>query len=250
MSPEYKIRLLLILIRSFVKLPQSLINNLRDAMKSKRPSTANYRPSFVEEQGLAKRGCRLIAGIDEVGRGPLAGPVMAAAVILPLDLKTPWLHLVRDSKQLSTETREHLFPLIYEAAIAVGIGEVSAEAIDEHGIARATKIAMRQAVNNLGTPPDALLIDFVRLPEINLLQRCIPKGDCKSISIACASIIAKVTRDRLMIELDKIYPGYGFAGHKGYATREHLESIGRLGACPIHRKSFAPFRLALDLGNL
>jgi ribonuclease HII len=218
-------------------------------MKTK-PHSTKFRPSFAEEQALVKRGCRLIAGIDEVGRGPLAGPVMAAAVILPLDLDTEWLHLVNDSKQLSAETRERLFPLICEAAIAFGIGEVSAEAIDEHGIARATKMAMRQAVRNLDTQPDALLIDFVRLPEINLPQRCIPKGDCKSISIACASIIAKVTRDRLMVELDKTYPGYGFAGHKGYATKEHLESIERLGACPIHRKCFSPFKPTLDLGNL
>ena len=218
-------------------------------MKTK-SSKAVYHPSFAEEQTLVKRGCRLIAGIDEVGRGPLAGPVMAAAVILPLDLDTEWLHLVNDSKQLTAETRERLFPLICESAIAFGIGEVSAEAIDEHGIAGATKMAMRQAVSNLDTPPDALLIDFVRLPEINLPQRCIPKGDCKSISIACASIIAKVMRDRLMVELDKTYPGYGFAGHKGYATREHLESIERLGACPIHRKCFSPFRLELDLGNI
>ena len=218
-------------------------------MKSKSHSDEHYQPSFVEEQALAKRGCRLIAGIDEVGRGPLAGPVMAGAVILPLNLETPWLHLVYDSKQLSEKMREHLFPLIYEAAIAVGIGEISSEAIDEYGIARATKMAMKAAIAELDPPPDALLIDFVRLTEINLPQRCIPKGDCKSISIACASIIAKVTRDRLMVELDKLHPGYGFAAHKGYATREHLESIRRLGACPIHRMCFSPFRPTLDFGN-
>ena len=217
-------------------------------MKTK-PRSPKYRPSFAEEQALDRQGCRLIAGIDEVGRGPLAGPVMAAAVILPLDLDTEWLHLVNDSKQLTAETREQLFPWIYEAAIAVGIGEVSSEAIDEHGIARATKMAMTKAIANCVTKPDALLIDFVRLPEINLPQRCIPKGDCRSISIACASIVAKVTRDRLMIELDKMYPGYGFAAHKGYATKKHLESIERLGACPIHRKCFSPFRLELDLGK-
>jgi ribonuclease HII len=216
-------------------------------MKPKSKNNTKYRPSFAEEQALVKRGCRLIAGIDEVGRGPLAGPVMAAAVILPLDLDTEWLHLVNDSKQLSAETRERLFSLICEAAIAFGIGEVSAEAIDEHGIGRATKMAMKAAIGKLDPKPDALLIDFVRLPEINLPQRCIPKGDCRSISIACASIVAKVTRDRLMVELDKTYPGYGFAGHKGYATKEHLESIERLGACPIHRMCFSPFRLELDL---
>ena len=219
-------------------------------MKPRSKRNTKYRPSFAEEQALAKRGCRLIAGIDEVGRGPLAGPVMAAAVILPIDLDTEWLHLVNDSKQLTAETREQLFPLIYEAAIAVGIGEVSAEAIDEHGIARATKMAMKSAISKLDPKPDALLIDFVRLPEINLPQRCIIKGDCKSISIACASIIAKVTRDRLMVELDNMYPGYGFAAHKGYATKKHLENIERLGACPIHRMCFSPFRLELDLGNI
>ena len=218
-------------------------------MKPKSHSDAKNPPTFAEEQKLAKQGYRLIAGIDEVGRGPLAGPVMAAAVILPPGIETDWLHLVRDSKQLTAETREHLCPLIYEAAIAVGIGEVSAAAIDKNGIARATKMAMRQAVDNLATPPDALLIDFVRLTEVNLPQRCIVKGDQLSISIACASIIAKVTRDRLMVELDKLHPGYGFATHKGYATKEHLESIERLGACPIHRMCFSPFRPALDLGN-
>jgi ribonuclease HII len=218
-------------------------------MKPKSHSDAKNPPTFAEEHKLAKQGYRLIAGIDEVGRGPLAGPVMAGAVILPLNLDTPWLHLVRDSKQLTAETREHLCPLIHEAAIAVGIGEVSAEAIDKHGIARATKMAMRQAVDNLSTTPDALLIDFVRLTEVNLPQRCIVKGDQISLSIACASIIAKVIRDRLMVELDKLHPGYGFAAHKGYATKEHLESIERLGACPIHRMCFSPFRPALDLGR-
>jgi len=215
-------------------------------MKPKSRSTS-YTPSFDEERKLARQGCRLIAGIDEVGRGPLAGPVMAAAVILPLDLDTEWLPLVNDSKQLTPEMREQLFPLICGSAIAVGIGEVPSQGIDEHGIARATKMAMKKAIASLKTKPDALLIDFVRLTEVNLPQRCIPKGDCRSISIACASIIAKVTRDRLMVELDREYPGYGFADHKGYATKEHLENIERLGACPIHRMCFSPFKLALDL---
>lgn len=215
-----------------------------------KPHTTRYTPSFDEERKLAGRGCRLIAGIDEVGRGPLAGPVMAAAVILPLDLDTEWLSQVNDSKQLTPETREQLYPLIYKSAIAVGIGEVPAEGIDKHGIARATKIAMKKAIANLDTKPDALLIDFVRLTEVNLPQRCIPKGDCRSVSIACASIIAKVTRDRLMVEMDRTYPGYGFAEHKGYATKEHLESIERLGACPIHRMCFSPFRPQMDLGQI
>jgi ribonuclease HII len=215
-------------------------------MKTK-PSGSKHHPGFAEEQALARRGCRLIAGIDEVGRGPLAGPVMAAAVILPVNFDAPWLHLVNDSKQLAAEMREQLFPLICESAVAVGIGESSAEAIDEHGIVRATKMAMKAAIGKLDPKPDALLIDFVQLSEINLPQRCIPKGDGKSVSIACASIVAKVTRDRLMIELNRTYPGYGFARHKGYATREHLDNIERLGACPIHRMCFSPFRPELDL---
>lgn len=219
-------------------------------MKPKSKNTTNHLPGFIEEQALVKLGFRLIAGIDEVGRGPLAGPVMAAAVILPLDLDIEWLNLINDSKQLTTETREQLYPLIYESAVAIGIGEMSSEAIDEYGIVRATKMAMKKAIARLDTKPDALLIDFVRLTEVNLPQRCIPKGDCKSISIACASIIAKVTRDRLMVEMDRTYPGYGFAGHKGYATKEHLESIERLGACPIHRMCFSPFRPEMDLGKI
>lgn len=202
------------------------------------------RPTFIEEQRLAKQGYRFIAGVDEVGRGPLAGPVVAAAVILPLNLDVHWLSLVRDSKELTPKRRESLFSLIGEAAVAIGVGYVPPEAIDAQGIVRATRMAMRSSVANLTQSPDFLLIDFVALPELALPQKSITKGDSLSLSIACASIIAKVTRDRLMMELDKVHPGYGFARHKGYATREHLLNLRQLGSCTIHRKCFAPVRLA------
>ena len=198
------------------------------------------RPSFSEENGLAEQGYRLIAGIDEAGRGPLAGPVVAAAVILPPDLDTPWLPLVRDSKQLTPERREFLFPLIGDVAIALGVGHAAPDVIDAHGIMKATRMAMRSAVELLSTPPDFLLIDYLTLSELSLPQRGIVKGDSRSLSIACASIIAKVTRDRLMVAFDELYPEYGFARHKGYATREHLSNLRRFGACPIHRKCFSP----------
>ena len=210
------------------------------------PAEIVKHPSFIEEERLAKQGYRFIAGIDEVGRGPLAGPVVAAAVILPLDLVAPWLPLVRDSKELTPKRRASLFPLIEAAAIAIGVGFTGPEVIDDQGIVRATKIAMRSAVEQLAQAPDFLLIDFVALPEITISQRSITKGDRHSISIACASIIAKVTRDGIMVELDEAYPGYGFARNKGYATREHLLSLRQLGACPIHRKRFAPVRFSLE----
>lgn len=212
----------------------------------KTPTEIAQHPSFIEEERLAEQGYRFIAGIDEVGRGPLAGPVVAAAVILPLDLVAPWLPLVRDSKKLTPKRRASLFPLIESAAIAIGVGYTPPEVIDTQGIVRATRMAMRSAVARLPHTPDFLLIDFVALPELTFSQRSITKGDSRSLSIACASIIAKVTRDRIMVELNEEYPGYGFARHKGYATREHLLSLRQLGACPIHRKCFAPVRFSLE----
>lgn len=202
------------------------------------------RPTSIEEKRLAEQGYRFIAGIDEVGRGPLAGPVVAAAVILPPDLDAPWLPLVRDSKQLTPKRRELLFPLIGEVAIAIGVGHTPPEVIDAHGIMKATRIAMCSAVKLLSPFPDFLLIDFLTLSELSLPQRGIVKGDSRCLSIACASIIAKVTRDRLMVALDELYPEYGFARHKGYATREHLSNLRRFGACPIHRKCFSPVTLS------
>ena len=212
----------------------------------KTPTDIAQHPSFIEEKRLVKQGYRLIAGIDEVGRGPLAGPVVAAAVILPLDLDAPWLPLVHDSKKLTPNRRASLFPLIEAVAIAIGVGDAPPGVIDTHGIVTATKMAMHSAVARLSQTPDFLLIDFIALPELGFSQRSITKGDSRSLSIACASIIAKVTRDRIMVELDEAYPGYGFVRHKGYATREHLLSLRQLGACPIHRKYFAPVRFSLD----
>ncbi len=208
----------------------------------RRQHKPSYKPSFAEEQQLEEQGYRLIAGIDEVGRGPLAGPLVAAAVIMPLKPDISWLTLVRDSKQLTPERRESLFPLINETAIGIGFGILTPDAIDSCGMTMAVSKAMCSAVEHLPCPPDFLLIDHVRLPELDLPQKGITKGDSLSLSIACASIVAKVTRDRMMVALDEVYPGYGFARHKGYATREHLTTLRRLGACPIHRRCFAPVR--------
>lgn len=197
-------------------------------------------PSFIEERLLEKQGYRYIAGIDEVGRGALAGPVVAAAIILPLHIRTPWLGLVNDSKLLSPVKRELLFPHIYKAAIAVGIGQASCKMIDKYGIVRATRLAMKRAVRQLSPSPETLLIDYMLLPEVRLPQRGVINGDSRCLSIACASIIAKVTRDRIMRELDRTYPGYDLARHKGYGTRQHLDCLYRLGPSPIHRRSFRP----------
>ena len=180
--------------------------------------------------------------MDEVGRGPLAGPLIAAAVILPLNRDIPWLKLVRDSKQLTPQRRECLFPLIQETALGVGIGVVTPEAIDGNGMTRANRMALRSAIEHLPRRPDFVLTDYFKLPDLKLPQKSITKGDSLCFSIACASIVAKVIRDSIMTEMDNVYPGYGFARHKGYATREHLLSLSRLGACPIHRRCFAVVR--------
>jgi ribonuclease HII len=199
-------------------------------------------PSFVEEEMLVAQGYQRIAGVDEAGRGPLAGPVVAAAVILPHDMDTPWLDLVRDSKQLSSSLRELLFDHIHKVATGIGVGVVDAGIIDRQGIIKATRLAMKLAIEQLRPLPESLLIDYISLPEVKLPQKCITRGDSLCFSIACASIIAKVARDHRMIELDKAYPGYGLASHKGYGTREHLACLRRLGPSPIHRYSFRPVR--------
>ena len=204
------------------------------------------RPTFAEEQELWQQGYRFIAGIDEVGRGPLAGPVAAAAVILPSESDAPWLLQVRDSKKLRPRRREFLSESIREAAVAISIGMVSPEIIDEKGIVAATRLAMRYAVEQLPQAPDFLLIDAITLPDLAIPQDSIIRGDALSLSIAAASIIAKVARDRLMIEFDSLYPGYGFSRNKGYATGEHLSNLKQLGPCPIHRKSFRPVRELLE----
>ena len=176
-----------------------------------------------------------ICGIDEVGRGPFAGPVVAGAVILPKD--HPILYL-NDSKKLSEKKREELYEVILKEAVATGIGMASPARIDEINILQATYEAMRMAISNLSVQPDLLLNDAVTIPEIEIMQIPIIKGDAKSVSIAAASILAKVTRDRLMVEYEKVFPGYDFASNKGYGTKAHIEGLKKLGPTPIHRMSF------------
>ena len=179
--------------------------------------------------------CDYICGIDEAGRGPLAGPVVAGAVILPKGLKIPYLN---DSKQLSEKKREELYDVIMEQALSVGVGIVSPERIDEINILQATYEAMREAVGKLSYRPDVLLNDAVIIPELTIPQEKIIKGDAKSLSIAAASVIAKVTRDRMMKAYHELFPEYGFDKHKGYGSKEHIEMIQKIGPCAIHRRSF------------
>ena len=179
--------------------------------------------------------CLAICGIDEVGRGPLAGPVVAGAVILPRDTEILYLN---DSKKLSEKKREALYDEIMEKAVAVGIGMTSPARIDEINILQATYEAMRMAIDKLQVRPDLLLNDAVTIPGVEISQVPIVKGDAKSISIAAASIVAKVTRDRMMKEYEEIFPGYDFASNKGYGTKAHIQALKTLGPCVIHRRSF------------
>ncbi|MCR5320950.1 MAG: ribonuclease HII [Lachnospiraceae bacterium] len=176
-----------------------------------------------------------ICGIDEVGRGPLAGPVVTGAVILPKDCKILYLN---DSKKLSEKKREELYSVITKEAVAYALGFNTPERIDEINILQATLEAMREAVSKLSPQPDLLLNDAVTIPKVDIKQVPIIKGDAKSVSIAAASIVAKVTRDRMMVEYDEIYPEYGFASNKGYGSAEHIAALKKYGPCPIHRKSF------------
>lgn len=179
--------------------------------------------------------CRYICGIDEVGRGPLAGPLVAAAVILPKDMD---IYYLNDSKQLSEKKREQLFEEIMDNAVAVGIGFADEKCIDQINILQADYVAMREAISKLAVTPDILLNDAVTIPDVAIFQVPIIKGDAKSVSIAAASIVAKVTRDRFMVEMDKEYPGYGFASNKGYGSAQHIAKIKEAGPTPIHRKTF------------
>ena len=195
------------------------------------------------ERIAQQQGFQAIAGLDEVGRGPLAGPVVAAAVILPAELV---LLEVNDSKQLSAAKREELFTLIQAQALAIGVGIVSETVIDQINIYQATKQAMMEALEQLAIPADYLLLDALNLEKSPLPQVNLIKGDAKSVSIAAASIIAKVTRDRLMADYDQQFPGYGFARNAGYGTAAHLAGLAELGPCPIHRRSFAPIKELLN----
>ena len=199
-------------------------------------------PHFREESDFIRQGLKLVAGVDEAGRGALAGPVVAGAVILGKQRKSGWLRDVQDSKQLSSETREELFRIITADAISFGVGIVSHTYIDTFGIVPATRLAMRLAVAELTPAPQALLIDFLRLPDIPLSQKGIVDGDAVCVSIACASIVAKVSRDRLMRRLDERFSEYRLGQHKGYGTPGHLDLLVKYGPSCYHRKSFAPVR--------
>lgn len=208
----------------------------------KRASAPRQGELFPRPRGLYSfereawsQGLRLVAGVDEVGRGPLAGPVVAAAVILDPARRIAGL---RDSKLLTEVQRKRLAEEIWAKALAIGLGEADSVTIDRINILEATRLAMRQALMRLPDPPQLILIDAVRLPALSYPQRAIIKGDRRSASIAAASIVAKVHRDRLMAEWDRHYPGYGFAEHKGYGTSIHQAALRRYGPCPLHRRSF------------
>jgi len=204
-------------------------------------------PTLREELTLLKSGHTAVAGLDEAGRGAWAGPVYAAAVVLPID--NPDLPIlldgVRDSKQLNPRRREALLPAIQRVAQAAGVGWADAGEIDAQGIVRATELAMQRALGNLKSHVDVLLIDFMQLPDVDLPQRCLPKADIHCLSVAAASIVAKVSRDRIMVTMDERFPGYDFASHKGYGTRAHQTALAELGPSPIHRKTWRPIQSLL-----
>ena len=197
------------------------------------------------ENNLYKEGVTLIAGVDEVGRGPLIGPVVACACILPVNF---YHKDIKDSKKLSEKKREEMYKIIKENAISIGLGIVSEKVIDEVNIYEATKIAMKEAIKNLNISPEHVLIDAMKL-ELNIPSTSIIKGDDKSESIAAASIIAKVTRDHMLDEMDKEYPMYDLKNNKGYGTKKHLEALQTYGPCKYHRVSYSPVRNALNEKN-
>ena len=187
------------------------------------------------ERNCRQSGAKAVAGLDEAGRGPLAGPVVAASVILPEGV---FIKGLNDSKKLSPQKRDELYEIIQKEAVSVGVGIVDEKSIDEVNILNATKLAMKAAIDSMKVKPDFLLIDAVELEGLEIKQKAIIRGDSLSASIAAASIVAKVTRDRIMEEMDKTYPEYGFCRHKGYGTEEHIDAIKKYGICPIHRISF------------
>jgi ribonuclease HII len=208
---------------------------------------SNKEPNSRIEAGLYRHGIKPIAGLDEAGRGSWAGPLTAAAVILPPPgpgLDQQFLGL-RDSKQLTAKQRRHWEQEIRRLAVAVSLGVATVEEIDEIGILPATRLAMRRAVYGLSVTAQHLMIDYILVGDVDINQTAIPRGDSRALSIAAASVVAKVARDRLMIALDQIFPGYGFAQHKGYGTRQHQSALTRLGPSPAHRYSFEPTQRAL-----
>ena len=202
-------------------------------------------PTWQEERALWAQGYRRVAGIDEAGRGPLAGPVVAAAVILSPDFHAPWMERVRDSKLLTPKARAELAAALREVAV-VGVGDASSREIDRLGLVKATHRAMRRALSKLHPAPDYVLVDGRERFRGGPPKKAVVDGDALCYCIAAASIVAKVARDRMMEELDGVYPGYGLARHKGYATRRHVEALERLGPTPAHRRLFAPVRRILE----
>jgi len=202
----------------------------------------DQHPTYEEEAALLKEGYAVIAGVDEAGRGSLAGPVVAGAVVFPLYSDQDWIAGIRDSKLLTPRRRKAALKSMCDASVTMAAGVASSREIDGTGIVEATRTAMSRAIDALPILPDFLLLDAILLPGVDIPQRSIIKGDAKCLSIAAASIVAKVTRDSMMQDLDGEYPGYGFAQHKGYGTRRHIEFMENLGACPIHRRTFAPVR--------
>lgn len=212
-----------------------LADRMENALLRAEMLRARQEQLLMIERSINDDGIEIIAGVDEAGRGPLAGPVVAAAVILPAEVDLEGLD---DSKKLSSSRREELFERITAQAVAWGVGMIDNVGIDDIGILPATMRAMRQAVDNLGVMPGIAIIDGNRAPELPCPARAIVDGDAKSLSIAAASVIAKVWRDRLMVEMDSVYPGYGFARHKGYGAPPHVGAIHKYGPCPLHRLSF------------
>ncbi|HEM6556038.1 TPA: ribonuclease HII [Streptococcus suis] len=224
---------------------QAAIKKRRKELEKEAAEDARLEAMLFYEKALYENGVELIAGIDEVGRGPLAGPVVAAAVILPKGCKIRYLN---DSKKIPKSKHEAIYNEIIEQAVAIGVGVKDAAVIDQVNIYEATKLAMLEALEQLSREPEHLLIDAMKLGT-SIPQTSIIKGDANSLSIAAASIVAKVTRDKMMADYDKEFSGYGFAKNAGYGTSEHLEGLNKLGITPIHRKTFEPIKSMVAGGN-
>ncbi|HFR3650245.1 TPA: ribonuclease HII [Streptococcus suis] len=224
---------------------QTAIKKRQKELEKEAAEDARLEAMLCYEKALYENGVEFIAGIDEVGRGPLAGPVVSAAVILPKGCKIRYLN---DSKKIPKSKHEAIYQEVMERAVAVGVGVKDSAVIDQVNIYEATKLAMLEALGNLGQKPDHLLIDAMKL-DTPLPQTSIIKGDANSLSIAAASIVAKVTRDKMMADYDKEFSGYGFAKNAGYGTTEHLDGLNKLGITPIHRKTFEPIKSMVAGGN-
>jgi ribonuclease HII len=228
------------------------MTDVEQAIKESKPRQPPLRPGWDHELELCALGHGIMAGVDEAGRGAWAGPLVAAAVVLPhpdalaamdeAEKLVEEIECLRDSKMLSASVRERLMGAIRSVALAVGVGVVSSGLLDVIGVGPANRLAMARSVRDLGIWPDYLLLDAFRVPAMPIRQRAIIKGDATCMSIAAASIVAKVTRDHIMHEQDELYPGYGFAQHKGYGTRQHVDALMRQGVSPIHRRSYAPIK--------